>query len=52
MENVVDRYAEISKKNEKRIGKLQNKYFEELESYLSEIQDDKLKDMIRSQVKK
>ena len=52
MENVVNRYAEISKKNEKRIEKLQNKYFEELESYLSEIQDDKLKDMIRSQVKK
>ena len=52
MENVVNRYAEISKKNEKRIEKLQNKYFEELEGYLSEIQDDKLKDMIRSQVKK
>jgi len=52
MENVVNRYAEISKKNEKRIEKLQNKYFEELEIYLSEIQDDKLKDMIRSQVKK
>jgi len=52
MENVVNRYAELSKKNEKRIEKLQNKYFEELEGYLSEIQDDKLKDMIRSQVKK
>lgn len=52
MENVVNRYAEISKKNEKRIEKLQNKCFDELEGYLSEIQDDKLKDMVRLQVKK
>ena len=52
MENVVNRYAEISKKNEKRIEKLQNKYFEELEGYLSEIQDDKLKDAIRTQMKR